>query len=70
MAGDHDLSPRETDVLEQLLKGHTKKRISEELCISYNTVRSHVRNIYAKCDAHSQQDLIDAFDRYLRDDRA
>ncbi len=70
MAGDHDLSPRETDVLEQLLKGHTKKRISEELCISYNTVRSHVRNIYEKCDAHSQQDLIDAFDRYLRDDRA
>jgi DNA-binding CsgD family transcriptional regulator len=68
MAVDHDLSPRETDVLEQLLKGHTKKRISEELCVSYNTVRSHVRNIYSKCDAHSQQDLIDMLDGYLHDD--
>lgn len=63
MATDKELSQRETDVMELLLKGHTKQRIAEELFIAYNTVRSHVRKVYVKCDAHSQQELIDAFER-------
>ena len=67
MAADCDLSERERDVFELLLKGYTKNRAAEELCISYNTVRSHVRNIYVKCDAHSQQDLIDGLEAYLRE---
>ena len=67
MAADRDLSERERDVFELLLKGYTKNRAAEELCISYNTVRSHVRNIYVKCDAHSQQDLIDGLEAYLRE---
>jgi DNA-binding CsgD family transcriptional regulator len=64
MADDYGLSSRETDVLELLLKGYTKNRTSDELCVSYNTVRSHVRNIYVKCDVHSQQELIDLFEQY------
>lgn len=67
MAYDHALSDRERDVLKLLLKGYTKNRVAEELCISYNTVRSHVRNIYVKCDAHNQQELIDSFDAYMRE---
>ncbi len=62
MAADKELSQRETDVMELLLKGHTKQRIAEELFIAYNTVRSHVRKVYVKCDAHSQQELIDTFE--------
>ena len=62
MAADRGLSSRESEVFELLLKGYTKQRIAEELFIAYNTVRSHVRNIYSKCDAHSQQDLINLFE--------
>ena len=62
MAADKGLSSREQDVFMMLLKGHTKQRIAEELFIAYNTVRSHVRSIYTKCDAHSQQDLITQFE--------
>jgi len=31
----------------------------EKLFISKNTVKTHVKNIYAKTGVHSQQELID-----------
>ncbi len=62
MASDKGLSRREADVMELLLKGHSKQRVAEELFIAYNTVRSHVRKVYVKCGVHSQQELIDAFE--------
>ena len=66
MAFDQQLSSRESDVLELLLKGYSKQHIAEDLFIAYNTVRSHVRNIYTKCDVHNQQELIVRFEtRYL-----
>lgn len=33
--------------------------IQEKLFLSHNTVKTHVRHIYAKMDIHSQQELID-----------
>lgn len=67
MAQDKQLSGRESDVVELLLKGYTKQHIAEELFIAYNTVRSHVRKVYVKCDVHSQQELITLFEcEYLR----
>lgn len=66
MIADYEISPREADVLISLLKGNTKRHVSEELFISYNTVRSHIRSIYTKCDAHSQQDLVDILESYMR----
>lgn len=67
MASDKALSTRETEVFRLLLKGYNKQRVAEELFIGYNTVRSHVRNIYTKCDAHNQQELIDQFETdYLK----
>jgi len=66
MVSDYDISPREADVLISLLKGNTKRHISEELFISYNTVRSHIRSIYTKCDAHNQQDLVDILESYMK----
>ena len=63
------LSRRELDVFELLLKGHSKSSVAEDLTISYNTVRSHVRSIYTKCDVHNQQELIDAFELRYRGKR-
>jgi DNA-binding NarL/FixJ family response regulator len=48
------LSKRERDVLEQLVKGHTNAAIADTLGLSEATVRFHLRNILSKLHAHSR----------------
>ena len=55
----YSLTSREADVMTLLAHGNTATRIQEELGISYNTVKYHVKNVYAKMGVHSQQELID-----------
>lgn len=43
-----DLSLREKEVLRMVAKGYTNKEIGVALCISENTVRNHLRNIFEK----------------------
>ncbi|HSI58377.1 MAG TPA: response regulator transcription factor [Ideonella sp.] len=50
-AGDELLSPREIQVLRLVALGRTNKRLGEELFISEETVKGHVRNILAKLNA-------------------
>lgn len=52
------LTPRETEVLEQIATGKSRKRIAEELFIDLETVKSHVKNIYSKLNVHSKADAI------------
>lgn len=52
------LSQREVEVLRLLVEGRSAKYVSEELLISFNTARSHIRHIYEKLDVHSKQELI------------
>ena len=59
MAVDFGLSAREVDVLELLVVGKDAKAIADELFISFNTVRSHIRRIYVKLDVHSRQELLE-----------
>ncbi|MBF0282634.1 MAG: response regulator transcription factor [Zetaproteobacteria bacterium] len=47
------LTPKEYSVLDLLAKGCSRKEITEQLEISINTVRSHIKNIYQKLSAHS-----------------
>lgn len=42
------LTERETQVLALILKGLTNKEIGDQLVISNNTVRSHIKNVYGK----------------------
>ncbi|MEC4183998.1 LuxR C-terminal-related transcriptional regulator [Adlercreutzia sp. R21] len=58
IAAEHGLTARETDVLELLTRGRSSTFIAEELCLSPNTVRTHISRIYAKCDVHSKQELL------------
>lgn len=53
------LSVRETEILEQLSKGYTNKRIAEKLIISPFTVKRHIENIYQKLQAHNRIELLD-----------
>ncbi len=52
------LSPRERQVLELLAAAHTTEEISLELGLVTETVRTHVKAILRKLDAHSRQEAI------------
>ena len=43
-----NLTAREFDVLKLLDRGFTQKEMAEEFCLSRNTVRRHLQNIYGK----------------------
>lgn len=58
VAEQYGLTPRETEVLGMLARGRDATYIQETLVISRNTVKVHIRHVYAKLDIHSQQDLI------------
>ena len=52
------LTRRETEVLEQIATGKSRKRIADELFVDLETVKSHIKNIYHKLDVHSKADAI------------
>ncbi len=52
------LTRRETEILEQIANGKTRGRIASEMFIDLETVKSHLKNIYAKLDVHSRADAI------------
>lgn len=54
------LTKRETEILEQIADGKTRSRIASELFIDLETVKSHLKNIYAKLEVHSRADAIKA----------
>lgn len=41
-----DLTERQQEIFELIIKGYSNKKISEELCISESTVKYHIKNIY------------------------
>ena len=47
-ADDYGLSPRETEVLQQMAEGLVNKQIAAALDVSVHTVTNHIRSIYAK----------------------
>lgn len=62
LAGERGLTDREREVLGMLARGHNGYHIRDELTLSYNTVKTHVKRVYRKLDVHSQQELIDLVD--------
>ena len=55
---DYDLTPHETRLLKLLVEGHNYVTAAEELKISYNTIKFHVRNIYDKLQVHSKSEAV------------
>jgi DNA-binding CsgD family transcriptional regulator len=55
------LSERERQVIALLLKGRTYKMIAKELFLSENTVKTHIKNIYAKLNVRNKTELVKKF---------
>ena len=49
---------RERDVLKLLVKGYSYKMIADELFISIDTVRSHIKKIYEKMHVNSKSEAV------------
>jgi len=56
-AAKHDLSSREREVLGLIITEKTNAEIAEELCISENTVKFHVRNLLQKTGCKNRKEL-------------
>ena len=52
------LSERELEVLQFLTTHLSSTEIADELVISVNTVRSHIKSIYSKLNVHSRMDAV------------
>ena len=52
------LTEREKSVLELVLLGLTNKNIAEELYLSENTIKTHLRKIYSKFGVSGKKELI------------
>ena len=54
----YELSPRETEVLDLMLKGYKAISIARRLTIAEQTARSHIRNIHRKLGINSHDGLV------------
>jgi DNA-binding NarL/FixJ family response regulator len=52
------LTPREEEVLALLAKGHITKEIADQLAISFDTVRFHLKHIYQKLHVRSRSEAL------------
>lgn len=61
LATKHHLTAREKEITLHLARGRSASFIANESFCSPATVRTHTKNIYAKLNVHSKQELIDLF---------
>lgn len=54
----YDLTPREIEILQLLVKGYSVKLIASELFIAFDTARTHLKNIYRKLHVNCGKEAI------------
>jgi DNA-binding NarL/FixJ family response regulator len=57
-AQTYNITPREKEILQLLVKGYSIKMIGAELNISFDTVRTHLKNIYPKLHVNCGKEAI------------
>ena len=57
------LSARELEIMVAYARGRSASFIAQDLNISLETVKTHLKHIYAKLDVHNRQELLDLVDR-------
>lgn len=63
--GDSQLTRRERQITQLLLRGHSAKSVARELRIAPGTVMVHKRNVFAKLGITSQYELFSLFIKEL-----
>ena len=58
MSSYYNLTKRELEIVDLIIEGYTNKEISDKLYISFNTVRTHVFNIFKKMDVKSRSAIV------------
>ena len=61
----YELTAREKEILIFLVQGYSNKDISEKLCISLATVKTHIYNLYIKTGVKSRTGLINLNSRNI-----
>ena len=64
LALENGLTPREAEILGLIAMGRSAKYIAEELTISHNTTRTHIKHVYEKLNIHSKQELLDLIESF------
>ena len=57
LAAKFSLTTREAEIMALMMRGKSRRDISEELHISLETVKTHIRHIYDKLQIHSREEL-------------
>ena len=52
------LTQREQEILHLMAQGLSSPKIAEQLVVSVSTIRTHIKHIYSKLDAHSRHEAI------------
>ncbi|MBU3676115.1 MAG: response regulator transcription factor [Chitinophagaceae bacterium] len=55
------LNDRENEVVNEIIKGNSYKMVAQNLGISINTVRSHIKSIYRKLNINSNIELANIY---------
>ena len=61
---EYGLTNREQEILVPFSEGRSVPYIAKTLFLSENTVKSHLRHIYTKCEVHNKQALLDLLRSY------
>ncbi|MFP4365095.1 MAG: helix-turn-helix domain-containing protein [Spirochaetia bacterium] len=62
-ADNFNLTPREQEVIHEILTGKSNKKIAEKLYISETTVKTHISKIFKKCNVKNRVQLINSLKR-------
>lgn len=54
----HGLSSRQLAILKLLDEGMSNQEVADRLCVSLNTVKTHLRLLYDKFDVHNRTDCL------------
>lgn len=57
-AGMKNLTPKEAQIAQLVIKGFSAKKIADELKISSNTISYHMKNIYQKLNINTRVELV------------